>query len=127
MEVKHRPVATETTARIKSSCCTMFRRGKEPGRQRISWIKVGILNEVRLQVVVESRRNERTVCGKSFTFKSSFLVVIDLGSQIQSIDSFNRSFVQAISRKVHYYSEALPTQHRYCVGVSCRSATGNCQ
>src|SRR6218665_619396 len=28
---------------------------------------------------------------------------------------------------VHYYSEALPTQHGYCVGVSRRSATGNCE
>jgi len=40
------------------------------------------------------------------------------------------SFIQAIStapRQVHYYSEALPTQHGYCVGVSCRSAKGNCE
>ena len=29
--------------------------------------------------------------------------------------------------KVHYYSEALPTQHVYYVGVSRRSATGNCE
>src|SRR6218665_932262 len=27
----------------------------------------------------------------------------------------------------HLYSEALPTQHGYCVGVSRRSATGNCE
>ena len=35
------------------------------------------------------------------------------------------SFIQAISiapLQVHYYSEVLPTQHEYCVGVSCRSA-----
>jgi len=25
--------------------------------------------------------------------------------------------------QVRYYSEVLPTQHRYCAGVSCRSAT----
>src|SRR6218665_5027 len=40
------------------------------------------------------------------------------------------SCIQAISiapLKVHYYSEALPTQHGYCVGVSRRSATGNCE
>ena len=32
------------------------------------------------------------------------------------------SFIQAISiapPQVHYYSEALLTQHGYCVGVSC--------
>jgi len=29
--------------------------------------------------------------------------------------------------EVHYNSEALPTQHRYCAGVSRRSATGNCR
>jgi len=29
--------------------------------------------------------------------------------------------------QVHYYSEALPTQFRYCVGVSRRSATGKCK
>src|SRR6218665_1267625 len=40
------------------------------------------------------------------------------------------SFIQTISiahLQVHYYSEALPTQHRYCAGVSRRSATGNCE
>jgi len=36
------------------------------------------------------------------------------------------SFIQAISIapvQVHYYSEALPIQHRYCAGISRRSAT----
>jgi len=40
--------------------------------------------------------------------------------------NFNYSFIQAISivlLQVHYYSEALPTQHGYCAGISCRSAT----
>ena len=35
------------------------------------------------------------------------------------------SFILAISIlpfQVHYYSEALPTQHGYCIGVSRRSA-----
>jgi len=27
--------------------------------------------------------------------------------------------------QVHHYSAALPTQHGYCAGVSCQSATGN--
>src|SRR6218665_1258283 len=39
------------------------------------------------------------------------------------------SFIQIISiapLQVHVYSEALPTQHGYCAGVSRRSATGNC-
>src|SRR6218665_1842349 len=41
-----------------------------------------------------------------------------------------RSFIQTISiapLQVHYYSEALPTQHGYCAGVSRRSTTGNCE
>jgi len=29
--------------------------------------------------------------------------------------------------QINYYSEALPAQHGYCVGVSHRSATGNCE
>jgi len=40
------------------------------------------------------------------------------------------SFTQAISiapLPVHYYSEVLPTQHEYCVGVSHQRATGNCK
>src|SRR6218665_400227 len=40
------------------------------------------------------------------------------------------SFIQTISiapLQVHFYSEALPTQHGYCVGVSRRSATGKCE
>jgi len=37
-------------------------------------------------------------------------------------------FIETISiapLQVHYYSQALPTQHGYCAGVSRRSATGN--
>jgi len=40
------------------------------------------------------------------------------------------SFIQAISImpiQVHYHSEALLTQHGYCVRVSRRSATSNCR
>ena len=39
-------------------------------------------------------------------------------------------FIQANSIApihVHYYSEALHIQHGYCVGISHRSATGNCE
>src|SRR6218665_708320 len=41
-----------------------------------------------------------------------------------------KSFIQTISMaplQVHFYSEALPTQHGYCAGVSRRSVTGNCE
>src|SRR6218665_2058974 len=41
--------------------------------------------------------------------------------------SLINSFIQAISiapLQVHYYSEALPTQHGYCAGVSRQS---NCE
>jgi len=39
------------------------------------------------------------------------------------------SLIQAISITPLqvYYSEALQTQHGYCVGVSRRRATGNCE
>jgi len=43
------------------------------------------------------------------------------------MELFIHSYIQAISiapRRVHYYSEALSTQHGYSVGVSRRSATG---
>src|SRR6218665_542171 len=39
-------------------------------------------------------------------------------------------FIQTISiapLHVYYNLEALPTQHEYCVGVSSRSTTGNCE
>src|SRR6218665_1169932 len=44
--------------------------------------------------------------------------------------SFIHSFIQAISiapPQVHYYSEALHTQHGYCVEILRRSASGNCE
>src|SRR6218665_401139 len=46
------------------------------------------------------------------------------------VHSFILLFIQAISiapLQVRYYSEVLPTQHGYCVGVSRRSASGNCE
>ena len=49
-------------------------------------------------------------------------------SQVSAI--FINSLIQTIfivPLQVHFYSEALPTQHGYCAGVSCRSATGNCE
>src|SRR6218665_1707699 len=51
------------------------------------------------------------------------------GLVIHSFISFH-SFIQTISialLQVHYYPEALPTQHIYCIVVSRRSATGNCE
>jgi len=42
----------------------------------------------------------------------------------------NFSFIQASSEapfQVYCYPEALSTQHGYCVGVSRRSARGNCE
>src|SRR6218665_1993450 len=47
--------------------------------------------------------------------------------------SFIHSFIQSFMLfsiahfQVHFYLEALLTQHEYCVGVSRRSATGNCE
>src|SRR6218665_60027 len=57
----------------------------------------------------------------------------DVGSQTdmhQRQCSFIHSFIQAISiapPHVHYYPKALPTQYGYCVGVSRRRATDNCE
>src|SRR6218665_306573 len=45
-------------------------------------------------------------------------------------DKTEYSLIQAIfiaPLQVHYYSEALPTQHGYCVRISRQSATGNCK
>src|SRR6218665_5756 len=45
--------------------------------------------------------------------------------RFQPLPIFIRSFIHAISiapLQVLYYSEALPTQHGYCMGVSRRSA-----
>jgi len=42
----------------------------------------------------------------------------------------NHSFIQATyiaPLQVYYYSETISTQHGYCVRVSRRSATGNCE
>jgi len=53
-----------------------------------------------------------------------------IGRLMANVHSFIHSFIQAISiapLQVHYYSEALPTQHGYCAGDSRRSATGNCE
>ena len=52
------------------------------------------------------------------------------GVQYDSIYSFIHSFIQTIPIapfQVHYYSEALSTQHGYCAGISRRSATSNCE
>jgi len=46
------------------------------------------------------------------------------------IHTLIHSFIQTISiahLQVHCYSEALPTQDGYCVEVSRRSPTGNCE
>ena len=50
--------------------------------------------------------------------------------RMTSMENKTDSFIQSIfiaPLQVHYYSEALPTQHGYSVRVSRRSATGNCK
>ena len=74
------------------------------------------------QIVDSKTRPQNVII--SFTF----LIVLFLQAQI--IVHRYYSFIQAISiapLQVHYHSEALPTQHGHCVGVSRRSATGNCK
>src|SRR6218665_2128592 len=68
-----------------------------------------------------SMRKRRNESGKNYYYYylliSNFIITMD-------------SFIQAISiapLQVHYYSEALPSQHGYCAGISRRSATGNCE
>ena len=36
-------------------------------------------------------------------------------------------YISIAPLQVHYYSEALPTEHGYCVGVSRRRVTDNCE
>ena len=58
----------------------------------------------------QKRRN----AGKTFTCIYSFAIVKNHGNMVHS-------FIQTISiapLQVQYYSEALPTQHGCCVGVS---------
>ena len=43
-------------------------------------------------------------------------------SSCRSIHSFIHSAISIAPLQVLYYSEALPTQHGYCIGVSRRSA-----
>src|SRR6218665_3781346 len=61
--------------------------------------------------------------------KTSCLTAYVLGREFLSQQTNGHlTFIQAIliaPLQVHFYSEALPTQHGYCVGVSRRSATGN--
>ena len=40
-------------------------------------------------------------------------------------DGKQHSVVTWLGHHINFYSEALPTQHGYCVGVSRRNATGN--
>src|SRR6218665_5645 len=66
-------------------------------------------------------------------FRKSWLWIhpaLSLKAVCLPASSFIHSFIQVISiatLQVHYYSEALLTQHRYCVGVSHQSATGICE
>src|SRR6218665_3331726 len=49
-------------------------------------------------------------------------------SRYPIITLFIHSFIQTISiapLQVHYYPEALSTQHEYCVGISRQSVTDN--
>jgi len=60
--------------------------------------------------------------------KMVVVVVVYGDNDFNLIHSFIHSFIQAIfiaPLQVYYYSEALLTQHGYCVTVSRRSATGN--
>jgi len=47
--------------------------------------------------------------------------------RVQFINSFTLLESTIAPLQVYYYSEALPTQHVYCVGVSRRSATCICE
>ena len=67
-------------------------------------------------------------------FQSCFFFTADVSPPIfissVLIITIIHSFIHSISiapLQVHYYSEALPTQHGYCARVSRRSATGNCE
>ena len=66
----------------------------------------------------------------SFTNSGRFAHVIKLHKIISEKKRLIHSLIQAISiapLQVHYYTEALLTQHRCCVGVLRQSAMGNCE
>src|SRR6218665_859932 len=60
----------------------------------------------------------------------SSLEALHTGNGATLLQRFTYSFIHSISiapLQVRYYSDALPTQHEYCAGVSRRSATGLAQ
>jgi len=74
---------------------------------------------------------ELRTCSRSLhrMFQAKLHIQLAIIQQLMHEASFH-SFIQSISivpLQVHYYSEALPTQHGYCVGVSPQSAAGNCE
>jgi len=78
--------------------------------------------EIQKAKLIEERDGERAVVG---SFSSA-------AEKLQQLVAVHDAciFVQTISiapLQVHYYSDALPTQHGYCARISCRSATGNCE
>jgi|SRR6218665_441115 len=64
------------------------------------------------------------------SFETMASIVAPVTTEAVCIMITAHSVIQTISiasLQVHYYSEALRTQHGYCIGVSRRSATGNCE
>ena len=81
----------------------------------------------------ERKLHTRTPQSHNYNFHT-FTASLNLPSAQHQItgyqDMLHHSFIHSISIapfQVHYYSEVLPKQHGYCVRVSHRSATGNCE
>src|SRR6218665_3606622 len=71
-----------------------------------------------LEIARVALNRKRTVDGRKNNYcQCTFFIIFHL---------FIHSISQAPFQPRHY-SETLPTQHVYCVGVSRRSATGNCE
>src|SRR6218665_3660935 len=73
-------------------------------------------------------QEQKHTCIPSYRYRPTYILRLLHDYYIHKYAYIYSSFIQTISiapLQAHFYSEALPTQHGYCAGVSRRSATGN--
>ena len=85
---------------------------------------------------INSWRKERSDRNKSLSLTSERKKMLSMSNRFYqhsfihshiNIHSVDIQAISIVTLQVHSYSEVLPTQHKYRVGVSRQSATGNCQ
>ena len=92
-------------------------------KERCDWNACSLSNTVLFSAILRVRNWSPRRC----SIWSSFPAVL---LRLACWCVFIHFFIQAISIAllyVLYYSEALPTQHGYCAGISRQSTTGNCE